>query len=75
MTWNFAGQIVTIPVVRGNREGTFWQGRLAGSPLLPLLLQQTGAAELRINQRGEGQALLANAPAVIRTAMRGCVRA
>lgn len=75
VTWNFAGRIVTIPVVRGNREGTFWQGSLAGSPLVPLLLQQTGAAELRINQRGEGQALLANAPAAIRTAMRGCVRA
>ncbi|MFN3288382.1 MAG: hypothetical protein ACK40H_08020, partial [Sphingomonadaceae bacterium] len=75
VTWNFAGRIVTIPVVRGNREGTFWQGSLAGSPLVPLLLAQTGAAELRINQRGEGQALLANAPAAIRTAMRGCVRA
>lgn len=75
VTWNFAGRIVTIPVVRGNQEGTFWQGSLAGTPLLALLLQQAGAAELRINQRGEGQALLANAPAAIRTAMRGCMRA
>lgn len=75
VNWNLAGWIATVPPVCGNRKGTFWQGSLAGSALLPLLLASIGAAKLRLNQRGEGQALLANAPASIRAAMRGCVRA
>lgn len=74
VTWNFAGGLVDIPVSRGNREGTFWQGSLVNSPLLSLLMRQRGSVMLRINGRLEGEASLANAPTVLRTAMRPCVR-
>lgn len=74
LTWNFAGRLVNIPVQRANAEGTFWQGSLAGSPLLGQLVQQRGTAMLRIDGRGEGEASLANASAVLRTVMKACAR-
>lgn len=74
LTWNFAGGLVNIPVQRGNAAGTFWQGSLAGSPLLAQLMQQRGNAMLRIDGRGEGEASLINAPPVLRSAMKACAR-
>jgi hypothetical protein len=37
-------------------------------------MQQSGTVDLRINGRGEGEASLVNAPAVVRNTLRGCVR-
>ncbi len=74
VTWNFAGRLVNIPVGRSNTAGTFWQANLSGSNLIPMLMSQTDAAMLRINGRLEGEALLAGAPAALRTAMKPCLR-
>jgi hypothetical protein len=70
--WHFAGGSTTIPMRQGNREATFWQGALAGTRLLPMLLSQRGSAMLQLNGRPEGAASLANAPAVLRATMQGC---
>lgn len=74
LSWNFAGELVHIPVQRANSEGTFWQGSLAGSPLLARLVQRRDNAMLRIDGRGEGEASLAGAAAVLRPVMRACAR-
>ena len=74
MTWNFAGRIVNIPVQRAKSDGTYWVGGITGTPLLQHLLTQKGMVYLRINGRFEGEASLANAPAVLRESMRQCVR-
>ncbi|MFA7440990.1 MAG: hypothetical protein WCZ66_08460 [Sphingomonadaceae bacterium] len=73
-TWNFAGQLVNIPVQRANNAGTYWVGGIADTPLLQHLMTRKDMVYLRINGRLEGEASLANAPAVLRTAMRQCVR-
>jgi hypothetical protein len=74
MTWNFAGRLVNIPVQRANSGGTQWIGGATGTQLIPLLMQQTGTVMLRIDGRLEGEASLSNAPTVLRTALRDCVR-
>lgn len=74
MTWNFAGRIVNIPVQRANNAGTYWVGGITGTPLLQHLMTQKDMVYLRIDGRLEGEASLANAPAVLRTALRQCVR-
>ncbi len=74
MTWNFAGRLVNIPVQRATANGTHWVGGVTGTPLLSLLMQQTGTVMLRIDGRLEGEAALGNAPAVLRQALRGCAR-
>lgn len=72
LSWSFPAGSIDIPMRQGNREGTFWQGALAGTRLLPNLVRQTGPAMLRLNGRAEGEASLANAPAVLRATMRDC---
>ncbi len=74
LSWNFAGELVNIPVQRANADGTFWQGSLAGSPLLARLVQRRDNAMLRIDGRGEGEASLVGAAAVLRPVMRPCAR-
>lgn len=74
MTWNFAGRLVNIPVQRANNAGTHWVGGITGTPLLQHLMTQRDMVYLRINGRLEGEASLANAPTVLRTTMRQCVR-
>jgi len=74
VTWNFAGRLVNIPANRGNREGTYWVGGIAGTPLLQHIMTQKESAYLRLNGRLEGEASLANATATLRTAMKGCVQ-
>lgn len=74
VTWNFAGGQVNIPVRRANANGTQWSGGVSGTPLLPLLMRQTGTVMLRINGRGEGEASLAQAPAVLRSTLKACAR-
>lgn len=74
VTWNFAGALVNIPVSRGNREGTFWQASLAGSPLIAQILRGRANAMLRLNGQLEGEASLSNAGPTLRTAMRPCLR-
>jgi|TARA_R100000501_G_scaffold18139_1_gene36337 hypothetical protein len=74
MTWNFAGRLVHVPLVRANREGTFWQGSLAGSALIGTMLSQSGSAYLRVDDRLEGEALLTGADVALRTALRPCQR-
>ena len=74
VTWNFAGRIVNIPVQRAQSDGTYWVGGLANTPLLQHLMTQKDNVELRINARHEGEASLANAPVVLRTSMRSCVK-
>lgn len=74
MTWNFAGRIVNIPVQRANNQGTHWVGAVAGTPLVQHLLTQQDMAFLRIDGRLEGEVSLANAPAVLRSSLRSCVR-
>lgn len=73
MTWNFAGRLVNIPVQRANNAGTYWVGP-ADSQLLQLLMSQRGMVYLRIDGRLEGEASLAEAPEVLRTTLRTCVR-
>ncbi len=74
VTWNFAGGLVDVPTGRANTQGTFWQANLTGSPLIPMLLRQTGSVMLRINSRLEGEVLLTGAPAALRSAMRTCLK-
>ena len=74
VTWNFAGALVNIPVSRGNREGTFWQASLAGSPLIAQIMRGRANAMLRLNGQLEGEASLSNAAPTLRTAMRPCLR-
>ena len=74
VTWNFAAGLVDLAMGRANAQGTFWQANLAGSQLIPMLLQQSGSAMLRINARLEGEALLIGAPTVVRSAMRPCLK-
>ena len=74
VTWNFAGSLVNIPVSRGNREGTFWQASLAGSPLIAQIMRGKENAMLRLNGQLEGEASLSNAGPALRTAMRPCLR-
>ncbi len=74
VSWVFAGGMVDVQVARSNREGTFWQAYLSGSPLLPMLMRQSGKAYLRINDRMEGEAALAGSGAAMRTALRTCQR-
>lgn len=74
MSWNFAGRLVNLPVQRGNNEGSYWIGAVAGTPLVQHLMTQQGTALLRIDGRLEGEASLANAPAVLRSSLRPCVR-
>ncbi len=72
VSWVFSGRVVDIPMVQGNNEATFWQGSLTGSPLLPILMNQSGFAYLRINGVMEGQALLTGSAAALRTALKTC---
>lgn len=74
VSWNFAGRLVDIPVLRGNVTGTYWQASLGNSTLIAMLMRQSGSVMLRINGRLEGEALLAGAPAALRTAMKPCVK-
>lgn len=74
VTWNFAGRIVDVVVQRSNNEGTFWQASLANSPLVGMLAQSSGEVLLRLDGQLEGQALLANSTATLRTALRTCLR-
>lgn len=74
MTWNFAGRLVNIPVQRAGNTGTQWIGPLAGTQVVPLLMQQTGTVMLRLNGNLEGEASLANARPVLRTALQPCLR-
>ncbi|WP_296722678.1 hypothetical protein [Erythrobacter sp.] len=74
MTWNFSGRLVNIPVQRANQGGTQWIGGLAGSQLLPLLMQHRGTVMLRINGRLEGEASLDNSAPLLRNTMRVCAR-
>lgn len=74
LTWNFAGQIVNLPVQRANNAGTYWVGGLAGTPLLQHLTSQKEMAYLRIDGRSEGEVSLIDAPGVLREAMRSCVK-
>lgn len=73
LTWNFAGRLVNVPVSRATNDGTYWVGAIAGTALISQLVVQTGTVDLRINGRQEGQASLANAVPVLRTALRQCV--
>lgn len=74
VTWDFAGALVNIPVSRGNREGTFWQASLAGSPLIAQIMRGRANVMLRLNGQLEGEASLSNAGPTLRTAMRPCLR-
>ena len=74
MTWNFGGRLVNIPVKRANSTGTQWIGGVVDTPLVPLLMQQSGTVMLRLNGQLEGEASLANSTAVLRSTMRECVR-
>ena len=72
ISWNFSGRLVHVPVRRANSQGLQWIGGVAGTQLIPLLMQQRGTVMLRINGRDEGEASLTGAPAVLRTSLRGC---
>jgi hypothetical protein len=74
MTWNFSGRLVNIPVQRANAGGMQWIGGLAGTQVIPLLMQQRGTVMLRINGRLEGEASLDNSATALRNTMRGCAR-
>lgn len=74
VTWNFAGRLVDVVVRRGNTEGTFWQASLAGSPLIAMLAQNSGAVLLRLDGQLEGQASLTGSTATLRSALRTCAR-
>ena len=75
MTWNFAGRLVDTSMQRATNDGTYWVGGVSVSPLLQhLMSSQWDMAYLRIDGRLEGEASLANAPQVLRTALRTCVR-
>ncbi|HWK41401.1 MAG TPA: hypothetical protein VNR60_05675 [Croceibacterium sp.] len=74
LTWNFAGRLVDIPVQRANNEGTYWVGGIANTPLVQHLMTQKDMVYLRIDGRLEGEASLAEAPAVLRSSLQGCVR-
>lgn len=74
-TWNFAGRIVNIPLQRATNDGTYWVGGVSGTPVLEhLTARQWDMVDLRIDGRFEGEASLAGAPEVLRTALRTCVR-
>ncbi len=74
VTWVFAGGLVNVPVVRGNRDGTFWRASLAAVPLVPMLTRHADSVFLRINGRTEGEASLAGAADAVRVALRTCQR-
>lgn len=74
VTWVFADGLVNVPVIRGNRQGTFWQASLATVPLVPMLMRHSDSAFLRINGRTEGEASLAGAAHAVRVALRTCQR-
>ena len=74
MTWNFSGRLVNIPVQRANAGGTQWIGRVSGTELIPLLMQQRGTVMLRINDRLEGEASLDDSAVVLRSTVQGCIR-
>lgn len=74
LSWNFAGELIHVPMQRANPAGTFWQGSLSGSPLLARLIHRRDNAMLRLDGRDEGEASLANAALVLRPALRTCVR-
>lgn len=74
LSWNFAGELIHVPLQRAHPAGTFWQGSLSGSPLLARLMQRRGNAMLRLDGRDEGEASLTNAASVLRPALRACVR-
>lgn len=73
LTWNFAGGLVDIPMQRANNDGTYWVG-VASAQLLRQLMAQKDPVLFRIDGRMEGQASLAQAPTVVRTALQQCVR-
>ena len=72
VSWVFNGGLVDVPVVRGNREGTFWQAILSGSKLQDMLLKQSGSAYLRIDGRMEGEVLLNGSTATIKSVLKPC---
>jgi len=74
VSWVFAGGMVSVPMVRGNRESTFWQAGLAGSPLPQMLVRQSGSVYFRINGEMQGEASLAGSTAAVRTALASCAR-
>lgn len=74
VSWVFAGGIVTVPMIRGNRESTFWQGGLTGSQLPGMLIRQSGSVYFRINGEMQGEASLAGSTAAVRTALASCLR-
>ncbi len=74
VSWVFPGGIVNVEVARSNNEGTFWQAYLTGSNLIDMLVRQSGSAYLRINGTMEGEALLTNSTATLRTALKSCMR-
>ena len=74
VTWNFAGRLVDVVVSRGNKEGTYWQGSLAASPLISMLAKASGSAMLRFDGQLEGEALMKGSGQALRTALNKCVR-
>lgn len=74
LSWTVADGIVTVPLSKGNREGTFWQASLTSSPLIAQLMRGQGMAALRLNGQLQGEASLSKAPVTLRTALRACMR-
>lgn len=74
LTWNFNGRTTNLAMIQSNREATFWQSGLSGSPLISQIEQGRDPAYLRINGVLEGQASLTGASAALRVALKGCGR-
>lgn len=74
LTWNFNGRTINLAMIQSNREATFWQAGLAGSPLISQIEQGRDPAYLRINGALEGQAALTGASAALNVALKGCGR-
>ena len=74
LTWNFNGRTTNLAMIQSNREATFWQSGLSGSPLISQIEQGRDPAYLRINGALEGQASLTGASAALRVALKGCGR-
>ncbi|WP_089214225.1 hypothetical protein [Sphingopyxis indica] len=74
LTWNFNGRTTNLAMIQSNREATFWQAGLSGSPLIAQIEQGRDPAYLRINGTLEGQAALTGASAALNVALKGCGR-
>lgn len=74
LTWVFSGRTVNLAMGRGNAEATFWLAWLDSSPLVQMLVSQSGIAYLRINGVMQGQASLAGSTAALRAPLKACTR-